>query len=192
MLSSLTILFLLTGPLISAMSSTNTTFLYRFLDWSIGKENLKQAREDFKWIVYNHMNKFQRWNPPEHYLKKEALKAKDKARSSKWDRIGFVLGFITSMSVFITIPFAGALTVLGLSVMILTALRRAAVTMILYEDPYRIRRKRRLKFACAWNRAMNGWTSLSLMPLAVFNLISPDRYKLGLWVLEKDIQDKYK
>lgn len=169
------------------------TLLYVIIDRLFGKDHLVQVREDFKWIAYNKVERFQRWNPNPQFLKQEALNAKEGARSSKWDQIGFVFGITLSvLSIFFVLPLNPLPTLVGMLISILTALRRVAVTMVLYNNPYRIYDDRQLKFACAWNRAMNGWTSLSVMPLGLLVRITPDKYKLGLWVLENEIEDKYK
>lgn len=166
-------------------------YFYRSIDYAVGKENLEQVREDFKWIAYDNVEAFKRWNPSKQFLRKEIKDANEKARRSKWDRIAFIIGVITSFSVFIPIPFNAFLTVAGLLISILTLFRRVAVTMVLYDDPYRIYDDRQLKFAYAWNRGMNGWTSLLVMPIGVLNRITPDDYKLSLWVIEDTINEKY-
>ncbi len=174
-----------------ASENKHQTFLYRIIDRLVGEENLVQFREDFKWIVYNNMKKFNRWNPSQQYLQKETLAAKNKARRSTWDRVGFIIGLITSLSVFFPLPSASLLSITGVFISLLTALRRVTVTMLLFDDPYRIYNHRRLKFACAWNRAMNGWTSLCVMPLGILNTITPEKYNIGLWVLENAVQNRY-
>ena len=172
--------------------SGDQSVLYRAIDRFVGKEHLVQVREDFKWIVFDNMENFQRWSPSQQYLKKEALAAKDSASSSKWDQIGFVLGVIaTVLSVLFIIPLDMFFSIVGILISLLTLLRRVAVTMLLYDDPYRIYDNRELKFACAWNRAMNGWTSYSVIPMGILDRVTPERYKLALWVLESAIQDEY-
>lgn len=166
-------------------------YFYRFIDYAVGKENLEQVREDFKWIAYDNVEAFKRWNPSKQFLRKEIKNAHDKAQRSKWDRVGFFIGVITSFSVVIPIPFNTFLTVAGLLISSLTLFRRVAVTMVLYDDPYRIYDDRQLKFAYAWNRGMNGWTSLLVMPIGVLNRITPNDYKLSLWVIEDTINSEY-
>jgi len=174
-----------------ASDDNSRRYFYRIIDYAVGKENLEQVREDFKWIAYHNVKTFREWNASKQFLRKEAKEAKDKAQKSRWDQIGFIIGIITSFSIFVSIPFNTILTVIGLIISISTLLRRVTVTMVLYENPYRIYDDRQLKFACAWNRGMNGWTSLCVMPIGILNKITPNEYKLGLWVLERAIKDKY-
>lgn len=166
-------------------------YFYRFIDYTVGKENLERVREDFKWIAYDNVETFRRWNPSKQFLRKEIKSAYDRAQRSNWDRIGFLIGIITSFSVAVPVPFNGFLTVAGVIISFLTLFRRIAVTMILYDDPYRIYDDRQLKFAYAWNRGMNGWTSLLIMPIGCLNKITPDDYKLSLWIIEDVIDTEY-
>jgi hypothetical protein len=168
----------------------NYGFIFFSIDRTIGVENIQRFREDLKEIVLEKMDKFHRWGENTKKLKREGLEAAQRARETKWDKVGFLLGLVGAFTFFLPIiptvaSFAGVL------LSIVTGIRRAAVEILLYENPYELRSRDNVKFACAWNRAMDGWTSLLVCPLGILAVLAPQGYRIGLWIIADEIDRKY-
>lgn len=164
--------------------------IFKAIDRVIGAENVQQPREHFKRIAIEKHEAFQRWNDNKKHLQHEAALARDRARDSTWDQIAVLLGAVGVLLSFLPIiPTAAGVASLALT--LVTGLRRAAVEMLLYEMPYEIRTLTNVKFACAWNRAMNGWTSLLVVPLGVVFILMPQSYRIGFWVIAEETEKRY-
>lgn len=164
----------------------NRGFLFSAIDRTIGVENIQRFRKDLKAIVIEKMEKFHRWDTKTRTLRREGLKAARQARKTKLDRVGFVLGFIGALTFFLPIiPTVASFA--GVTLSVITAFRRVAIEILLYEDPYQFRSRENVKFACAWNRAMDGWTSFLVVPLGIIAVLAPRGYRLGLWIIDDKI-----
>lgn len=139
----------------------------------------QRFREDLKEIVLEKSTRFDQWNPDKKQVQFDAQCAANRAKNTKWDLIAGILG--------ITTPFLPNLpwivSIVGGVLTLLTLIRRAAVKVLLYEYPYELWHPDNVKFACAWNRAMEGWMSLLVVPLGIISILVPGGYRLGLWII---------
>lgn len=176
--------------IIVATGSGDGGFIFKAIDRTIGAENIRRFREDFKEIVFEKHEKFQRWHDDPKKLKSEALEAADRARGTKLDKIAFWFGILGALTVSIpTVPTIAS--VIGVVLSLVTGIRRAAVGILLYENPYEFRHPDNVKFACVWNRAMDGWTSLLIVPVGAFVVTTPEAYRLGLWIITDHVEEKH-
>jgi len=162
--------------------------LYKIVDKIFGVNNIQQPRENFKAIVLEKHTKFRLWNADKKYFQSEAMDAAMNAKKSKWDRIASLLGIVGSILslVFMSMP---VLTVISIAATLITGLRRIAVKLLIYERPYEIRAVENVKFACAWNRSMVGWTSLAVVPLGILFILVPQGYRLGFWIIAQEVEE---
>lgn len=169
-----------------ATRSENGGFIFSAIDRTIGVKNAQRFRDDLKVIVTEKMTKFHRWDENTKKLKREGLEAAQRARETKLDRIGLILGLLGALTFFLPIiPRVASFA--GISLSLITAFRRVAVEILLYENPYELRSRENVKFACAWNRAMDGWTSFLVVPLGIIAVLAPRGYRLGLWIIGDEI-----
>lgn len=164
----------------------NYGFIFFAIDRTIGVKNAQRFREDLKGIAIEKMTKLHRWDKNTKELKREGLEAAQRARETKLDKIGFFFGVVGILTFFLpVIPTVTSFA--GVVLSVITAFRRVAVEILLYDNPYEIRTRENVKFACAWNRAMNGWTSLLVVPLGILAVLAPEGYRIGLWIVEDEI-----
>jgi len=164
--------------------------IHRVIDWSVGVENVRQMREDLQEIIFEKSEKFQRWNVEKEKAQREAINAANRAKKSKWDKISFLLGAIGTLTFFV--PVVPSITgIASLIVSVLSGVRRAAVEVLVYEHPYQFRHPNSVKFAYAWNDAMDGATSLLLIPMGILVRSVPDSYRIALWVIADVIEEEY-
>jgi len=173
-----------------SIESSNTSYTLLFIDKIFGAENIRQFREDLKVIVFEKMEKFQKWQDDKQKLQHEALQAARRAKSSKLEKVGLILGIFGALTFFLpVIPLVTSF--IGALITIVTTLRRVAVEVLIYPNPHKIRNLENVKFACAWNRAMEGWTSFFVVPLGIFAVIVPDGYRIGLWLVANHVESEY-
>lgn len=165
-------------------------WLHRAIDRSIGVENVRRVRDDLQEIIFEKSEKFQRWNADEEKTQRRALEAANRAKESKWDKIAFWLGAIGVFAFFVPIvPHIAGIA--GLIVSLFSGVRRVAVEVLIYENPYQFRHPDNLKFAYAWNEAMDGGTSLLLIPMGILVRSVPNSYRIAMWVMADVIEDEY-
>lgn len=165
-------------------------WIYRVIDWSVGAENIRQMREDLQEIIFEKSKKFQRWDADKEKVQHRALEAANRAKESKWDKIAFWLGIIGVLTFFVPIvPHIAGIA--GILVSLFSGVRRAAVEVLIYENPYQFRHPDNVKFAYAWNDAMNGATSLWLIPMGMVVRRYPDGYRLAMWVITDVVEEEY-
>jgi len=87
-------------------------------------------------------------------------------------------------------PAGSALSFVGLILTFVTILRRTAVEILIYEKIYRLRTPEDIKFAYVWNTAMNGFTSLTIMPVSIAARYIPYGYTIGLWIVADVVENK--
>jgi hypothetical protein len=169
---------------------SNNGFIYKTIDKVIGVKYIQGFREDFKRIYEEKSTKFRRWSADKRELQREALDAAKRAKQSKWDKYSFWLSVVAiATAVLPVIPTA--ISILGVVISVITGFRRAAVEVLLYENPYQLRGMNNVKFACAWNRAMSGWTSIAIVPIGFLAKVAPQGYRLGLWVISAEAENRY-
>ena len=165
-------------------------WIHKAIDWSVGVENVRQMREDLQEITFEKSEKFQRWNANKEKAQRKALEAANRAKESKWDKIVFWSGAISTLTFFVpVVPHIAG--IVGLILSLFSGVRRVAVEVLIYENPYQFRHPDNIKFAYAWNEAMDGATSLLLIPMGVLVRSVPDSYRLALWVMADVIEEDY-
>lgn len=168
----------------------NQGYIFRLIDWTIGVENIRKFREDFKDIAIEKMGRFDMWEDDIKELQKEASEAARRARDTKLDQVAFTLSLLSAFTFLLpTVPTI--ISILGALATLITGIRRTAVEILLYEHPYRFRMPANVKFACAWNRAMEGWTSLVVVPLGFLSVTVPQGYRIGLWLIAQRVEEDY-
>jgi len=166
------------------------SWIYRIIDRLIGVKNVQQLREDLKTITFEKSEKFQRWDADVQKIQKQALEAANKARDSTWDKITLGLGVVGVLLGFAPI-IPSVIEIVGLTISILSAIRRTAVEILIYRDPYRLRHPDNVKFAYAWNNAMNGATSLFFIPIGMCVRRLPGSYRIALWFITDVVEENY-
>jgi len=165
-------------------------WIHRTIDWSVGVENVRQMREDLQEIIFEKSEKFQHWTVDKGKTQRKALEAANRAKESKWDKIAFWLGAIGVVTFFV--PVVPQITgIAGFIVSLFSGVRRTAVEVLIYENPYQFSHPNNVKFAYAWNQAMDGATSLLLIPMGIIVRSVPDSYRIALWVMADVIEEEY-
>ena len=172
------------------MSPRESDFIFLAVDRIIGVKNARRFREDLKEIVFQKMEKFHRWSKGTKELKREGLEAAQRARETRLDKVGFLAGVVSALTFFLPI-IPSVASFVGVLLSIVTGLRRVAVEILLYENPYEIRDRDNVKFACAWNRSMDGLTSLLVVPLGILAVLAPRGYRIGLWIIADEVDEEY-
>lgn len=168
----------------------NYGWVHKFIDRFVGIKRIRQIREHLKEITLEKSDRFQRWNVDINKTQNQALKSANHARNSGWDKYSILLGLASLLlSFFPPVPlFAG---ILGSIVSIITGIRRVAVEVLLYQNPHKFRHPDNVKFAYAWNSAMDGGTSLLLVPAGLLAKKIPKAYRIALWVIVDVVEDEF-
>lgn len=165
--------------------------LRAFIDWVIGEEHIIRFREDLKWLIYENNSKFNNWDEQNRVLKRQAYEGFQTARKTQWNKYAMGLGILGVIFGVIG-PLGAVLSIGSLLITMFSGLHKISVDFLVFDRPYREYRNRRLKFMSAWNRGvMTSWKAVMILPLGMLVRYTPEKYKIGLWVLDEMLADKY-
>lgn len=165
--------------------------LRSIIDQTIGEEFIVQFREDFKRLIYENNEKFNRWTESNPTLKKQAFDGLNEAQSNRWNKWAVWIGFLG-----ILLGWLGwvttAVSILSVIFTFVGGLHKLTVDILAFDRPYREHRNNRLKFMSAWNRGvMTSWKAVLILPLGVFIRYTPGAYKIGIWYLDDMMAEQY-
>lgn len=169
--------------------SGNRGHIYKVIDATVGTKYLLEVRNAFKKVVLDKSNKFNHWNPVKKSTQRAGLQAAKEARSVRLEK----LTMIPSLAAFVGgMVFDGVhliVPLMGLLLFTIIAIRRTAVEVLLYPNPYELRSPADIKFAYVWNTAMSGWTSFGILPVALLARLHPTSYTMGMWIIDKIVEE---
>ena len=169
--------------------SSDQGYIYKLIDATIGTEYLLEFRTTFKNIVLEKSEKFIRWNPCKKPVQQAGLNAAKDARSVWLDKLAMIPSLVAFVGGIVFNGVHWIIPLIGLLLFIILAIRRTAVEVLLYTDPYRFRSPDDMKFAYVWNTAMGGWTSYAILPVAFLARIYPKSYITGMWIVDKFVEE---
>jgi len=163
---------------------------HRIIEFTVGTKYLHQFRDTFKEIILEKSTRFNNWDPQKKEIQRKAFQSKKSAKQSRWDVVVILLSMASFTVGFFIGPAGSALSFVGLILTFVTILRRTAVEILIYEKIYRLRTPEDIKFAYVWNTAMNGFTSLTIMPVSIAARYIPYGYTIGLWIVADVVENK--
>lgn len=162
----------------------------------IGEEYFLRFRESFKEIILMEFGDFDRWTPDQKEIRYRAMEEGRKARTRKFNVSVFLVSTIVfALSLIphftgINAPLYPLIALHGVSILLsaLAFMAMAVLRVTAYTERDRLYRYEDKKFAYAWNYALNGYTPIGLIPIAIAGKYFESSYVIAMWFISDLIE----